>query len=83
MRCAHFCSLKAFEHNRRKLDGEHREIGHHADADLKQHRGVIPVDHHVPDAQRLTEVNEQGNGDHDVAQEGGEHGGTQQAAGIP
>lgn len=67
-----------FQHHRRELDGKHGEVTHHADADLEQDTGVIPVDHHVPDAQGLTEVNEQSDGNHDVAEEGGENGRAQE-----
>ncbi len=77
-RCAHFAQLMPFEHDRRELDGEHRQVGHHADADLEQHRSVVPVDHHVPDALGMTQVNQQSDGHHDVAEEGGQHGRTKQ-----
>jgi len=73
-----FVEFETFKDHRRKLDGKHGQIGHHADADLKQHRSVIPMDHHVPDAERLSEVNKKRDRDHDVAKESSEHGRTEE-----
>ena len=41
---------------------------------------VVPVDHHIPDALRMTQVNQQGNHDHDVAEESRQHGRSEQRA---
>ncbi len=63
---------RMFQNHRRELEGEHRQVEHHADGNFEQHRVVLPVDHGMPDIPRQTQVVEESHRDGEVAQQGGQ-----------
>ena len=69
-----FFPLEPFEDDRRELNCQYCQVAHHTKTDLEQHRGVVVVDEHVPDAFWVTEVDQQGDDNHCVTQETCQHG---------
>ncbi len=64
-----------FRGHGKELQRQHREVEHHAPADLEQRRVRIPVNHHVPDVPGQAEIEHQAHHNSDVAEEGGQDGG--------
>ena len=65
------------DHRRRELEGQHRHVGHDADAHIEQNRAVVPHHDGMPEAPRQADLVQVADAHGQIAEERNQNGGAQ------